>query len=443
MVATREAAERPLARPSARHPPATRKGTTLRTSKKLGQLLLELGWISERDLVRALQSQEVLGGRLGTCLLEVDALSESLLQKALAMQLGVAAARPLDLQNVPEEIYSKIPARLAIRCQAIPFRMLGNDLWVALLDVHNLGYLDEIEFASECRIRPRVANELRMEIALERFYRHPTTARFKQLWTRLHEEDPTALILDPRPPSETVPALSPNPSDSIESELDDTDQMPAIRQTAEMPEPGIRMATAEEVAALNTSLQPPLIITRPVRVISPEEASTEVTPPEADASLEDLLGRLRECVTRDEVGHEAIDYLSERFLRTALLAVHQKQVKGWLGAGVNFDAARLVDLAIEFDEASVFLNLRSSGEFFAGALAPMVAHERLMNCWHAPLPTECLVIPVRIKDRLVALLFGDRGPEGLDPHDIEDCLFVARQIERALCQVIMRGKRAS
>ena len=40
---------------------------------KLGQLLVARSWITVQQLTRALKNQNVAGGRLGTCLLEMDA----------------------------------------------------------------------------------------------------------------------------------------------------------------------------------------------------------------------------------------------------------------------------------------------------------------------------------------------------------------------------------
>jgi hypothetical protein len=51
---------------------------------KLGQILVARGWITVQQLTRALKNQNVVGGRLGTCLLEMDALSEELLARGLA-----------------------------------------------------------------------------------------------------------------------------------------------------------------------------------------------------------------------------------------------------------------------------------------------------------------------------------------------------------------------
>ena len=39
--------------------------------KKLGEHLVERGWVRRTDLLRALNHQQQVGGRLGTCLLEM------------------------------------------------------------------------------------------------------------------------------------------------------------------------------------------------------------------------------------------------------------------------------------------------------------------------------------------------------------------------------------
>ena len=59
---------------------------------KLGQLLVARGWITVQQLTRALKTQNVGGGRIGTCLLEMDAISEELLLKGIAEHLGVSFA---------------------------------------------------------------------------------------------------------------------------------------------------------------------------------------------------------------------------------------------------------------------------------------------------------------------------------------------------------------
>jgi len=137
---------------------------------KLGQILVARGWITVQQLTRALKNQNVVGGRLGTCLLEMDALTEDLLAKGLAEQLGVPAATLDDLHGIPEEVRDLLPAKLARRCRAVPFRALGGRLDVAMLDARNLACQDEIAFATGKRVKVHVGLEIRIFEALEKYY---------------------------------------------------------------------------------------------------------------------------------------------------------------------------------------------------------------------------------------------------------------------------------
>src|SRR3954469_5858837 len=153
---------------------------------KLGQLLVARGWITVQQLTRALKNQNVAGGRLGTCLLEMDALTEELLLRALSEQLGVPAAGGDDLRGVPEEVLGLIPEKLARRCRAVPFRVEGGRLDLALMDPRNLSAQDEIAFASGKRVKVFVAGEIRVLEALEKYYHEECPSRFGLMLDRLN-----------------------------------------------------------------------------------------------------------------------------------------------------------------------------------------------------------------------------------------------------------------
>jgi len=153
---------------------------------KLGQLLVARGWITVQQLTRALKNQNVAGGRLGTCLLEMDALSEELLLKGLAEQHGVPAAGPDDLRGVPDEVLELIPDKLARRLRCVPFRVEGSRLDLAVTDPRNLSAQDEIAFASGKRVKVFVAPEIRILEALEKYYREECPSRFGNVLDRLN-----------------------------------------------------------------------------------------------------------------------------------------------------------------------------------------------------------------------------------------------------------------
>ncbi|MFY9826645.1 MAG: hypothetical protein WAM82_35120, partial [Thermoanaerobaculia bacterium] len=153
---------------------------------KLGQLLVARGWITVQQLTRALKNQNVAGGRLGTCLLEMDALSEDLLLKGLAEQHGVPAAGLDDLRGVPDEVLELIPDKLARRLRCVPFRVEGSRLDLAVTDPRNLSAQDEIAFASGKRVKVLVAPEIRILEALEKYYGEECPSRFGNVLDRLN-----------------------------------------------------------------------------------------------------------------------------------------------------------------------------------------------------------------------------------------------------------------
>ena len=168
-------------------------------SKKLGQLLVEGGHITGEQLIRAIQSQRVVGGRIGTCLLEMDVLTEDELLDALSHQLSVPAAHIDELRTISDQILKMIPSKVASRWQAIPFFVDETDIRVATLNVKNLACLDEIEFCTNKRVHPHIANEVRIFEALEKYYSIECPRRYGHLLDRLNRSrymwDESAKIL--------------------------------------------------------------------------------------------------------------------------------------------------------------------------------------------------------------------------------------------------------
>ena len=173
--------------------------STVETQKKLGQLLVERGAITGEQLIRAIQSQRALGGRIGTCLLEMDVVTEDHLLEALSQQLSVPAAHIETLRAIDDTILEMVPAKVAVRCLAVPFAASDTEIQIATLNVHNLSVLDELAFCCNRRVRPHIANEVRIFEALEKYYGYECPARFGHLLDRLNRSrymwDESAKIL--------------------------------------------------------------------------------------------------------------------------------------------------------------------------------------------------------------------------------------------------------
>jgi hypothetical protein len=425
---------------------------------KLGQLLVARGWITVQQLTRALKTQNVGGGRLGTCLVEMDALSEELLLKGLSEQLGVPAATADDLQGVPEEVIGLIPEKLARRCRAVPFRVEGGRLDLALMDPRNLSAQDEIAFASGKRVKVFVAEEVRILEALERYYGEECPSRFGLVLDRLNR---ARFLWDKPAPKPTEPAgelLSPvdNPFAPRDSPLAPPPKItlpPALPELAALPPPPPPRPRVAEVApvfspALAASLpasafgpltlsppEPPV----PTAVAAPPPAgppqrsqSVSLTPEErvdlgavawiepaaADrslpmpASLDEAEAELAKASDLEEVARLLLGFLGRDHRRTAIFQITRERVNGWRVHGTGIDREAFTAFSIGFDQPSLFLNLRHGSSLYLGPLPPMPAHRQLARTWGGDLPRDCVMLPVRIKDRLLMVIYADGAAQG-------------------------------
>src|SRR5688572_12746 len=154
--------------------------------KQLGELLVEREWLTREQLHQALKHQQVFGGRLGACMLELALITEDRLGKALSEQLGAPLASADDLRVIPEGVLELIPAKLACRAKVVPFERYGNSVSVAMLDTRDLLLQDELGFVVSKRLRVHVATEIRILEALEKHYHCGVEQRYARIWDRLN-----------------------------------------------------------------------------------------------------------------------------------------------------------------------------------------------------------------------------------------------------------------
>ena len=385
--------------------------------KPLGEFLKERGWITERQLSEALSRQTALGGRLGTCLLEIGAIREDLMLKVLSEQLAVPFAEIEDLRTVPLEVRELLPANMAIQHLTIPFQASTSSADIAMLDVKNLALQDELSFVIGKRLNVHFANEARIFEALAKYYGKPCPIRFTHLLGRLNRErdrwkQPQRRAEAPsggpaKPDTSPIAQpLSPPPRPTAA-----TSERP-VRRVAPRPKPPVRTSipvSASELTEMGFAPAAP-----PGAASTPSAADLYERDQPASLSLEDVEARLERARSSKEVGRALLDWLSQEFVRVLLFKIGNGQVKGWMGTGQGLDERRLKAYQVTLDEPSIFLNLTQGGSFFLGKLPPMPPHTRLAECWNEELAHECAVFPIRLGDRLISLIYGDRDCLGLD-----------------------------
>lgn len=125
---------------------------------RLGELLVRAGVIDEIELQAALEQQQQYGGRLGMVLVDMNYVSEDVLVRALSKQLGIPEA-DFEGANVPPEILIQIGPDFAEQNDVCPVRYDPDRriLTVATSDPTNVSAFDEIRFRTGLRIKSTLA----------------------------------------------------------------------------------------------------------------------------------------------------------------------------------------------------------------------------------------------------------------------------------------------
>jgi len=137
---------------------------------KLGQLLLDSGIITDKQLEEALTLQGKDGGRLGYHLVNINAISEPDLNLYLARQQSIEAI-DLDKTEVDPDVLALIPSEIAWRYEVIPLERDGRTLIVAMTDPHNLFAIDDLRFSLGMEIEPHICASSMVKRAISKFYK--------------------------------------------------------------------------------------------------------------------------------------------------------------------------------------------------------------------------------------------------------------------------------
>ena len=141
--------------------------------KKLGEMLLENGFIDEVQLEGTLTRQKQWGGRLGENLVKQGFVSEITLLKFLSKQLNLPCADLCKIDIKPE-VYNLISVKLAQKHKVLPLQLKQTDvksiLYVAMSDPTDDMAIDEIRFMSGHMTNSVIATSSQIESAIEKYY---------------------------------------------------------------------------------------------------------------------------------------------------------------------------------------------------------------------------------------------------------------------------------
>ena len=137
--------------------------------KPLGEILVDLGYSEQTDVDEALNRQRSGGGRLEDTLVQSGKISPEMLARSLAMQLGYEFIEESNIKVDPYAV-TLVPEATARRYSAMPIRLDGNTLIVAMKDPRHVFALDDIRLITGKELQPAVATEGALSNLINRYY---------------------------------------------------------------------------------------------------------------------------------------------------------------------------------------------------------------------------------------------------------------------------------
>lgn len=329
---------------------------------RLGEILLRAGTLNEAQLEQVLSAQAVCGGMLGTNLVDMGFLREEELARLPDEKTGVPALEPSALDAIPGDVLAVIPRDMVQRYQVLPVALEGKRLTLALADPTDLQALEDIGFVTGLTVVPRVCSELRLRLALERYFGISRSLR-------------------------NVPAAK------------EPEALPAGK-------PGATAATAAErlsggfgPGSAGAKLTP-----RGLTAASAPESGRPGASDGKGVGVKGLAEALAVASGESEVVSALLAYLAEEFDRGAFLGLRREGHSGLQAVGVTSCPGGFAGGAISLQDARQLKRVVQERCIFIGELPSTGGDGQLMKGIGGREREPALLLPITVAGQVVAIL---------------------------------------
>ena len=138
---------------------------------RLGDILIEQGYITQEQLDDALKKQKKSKKRLGDYLVSEGILSDSDIAKALHIQLGIEIVE-LHGMKIDPDVISLVNGSVLRKHNVLPigFNKNTNELLLAMSDPLDMVAQDDISIITNCTIEPRISTSGAINAVLDKYF---------------------------------------------------------------------------------------------------------------------------------------------------------------------------------------------------------------------------------------------------------------------------------
>ena len=138
-------------------------------NKRLGEMLVDVGVLSEAQLQEALTKQVGSGKRLGTVLIDEHYITETQLIDTLRMQLGIDYI-DLNKATIDPAMAAIVPKALAQQYRIVPVKMVDDRLYLAMEDPLNFIAVKQVKDLTRKKVTPMIAYSSAISRAISVLY---------------------------------------------------------------------------------------------------------------------------------------------------------------------------------------------------------------------------------------------------------------------------------
>lgn len=139
------------------------------SNKPLGELLIERGVINHEQLNLGIEKQKEIGGLLGEVLVELGFASERDIAQALTSQYGFPYL-PLANYEIDEDVIKTVPENVCRQFCLIPIDKIGKSLTLAMSNPLNYQAAEDVELITGCTVQTFVSTATEVKESIEKYY---------------------------------------------------------------------------------------------------------------------------------------------------------------------------------------------------------------------------------------------------------------------------------
>ncbi len=464
---------------------------------RLSSLLVRDGLVGVKRMEKAFQRQVIYGGCLDTILLEMNLVPEDRLTQYLALASGLPPAARNEGHKIDDGAVKLVSRAISEQYRAVPVALDGEAVRMLVCAPLELTELEDLADLIDRPLQPLITPEYRWHLVFAAAYGSDPPARFTTLARALDVDSAIqpvgrgkAVIVDEVSPrgvplhAETQPTPAPVRADDFTRE-DDTQKTVIAVEDLRLRNPTL-MGIEPNRATTKPSDPPPVrlsspAIPRPRRdgvpddpvprpIVTFNSPSTGVPkavsepgpkkrvrsqrrPPTTPISTEGRdsplpIARAREQLAtaddRDTVFLTLLRAARSRARWAGLLTVQGGAVIGRVAlAETGLDVAAVSTVLIPLDAVSPFRTVVNNHHAHVGPLSSGdAAIDSMMLRFGGNTPPSALILPIVLRDRVVALVVAHRVHSDIRLADVTELLPIATAASDALGRLIVKHKSA-